>query len=44
MMIAASVHCFMAQDYPTPEMKALGMLCGGGWPWLDPCREEFRRT
>ncbi|KAI7836709.1 hypothetical protein COHA_009485 [Chlorella ohadii] len=32
------------EDYPTPAMKALGMLCGGGWPWLDPCREEFRRT
>ena len=31
------------QEYPTPAMRALGMLCACGWPWKDPCRAEFRR-
>lgn len=40
---AGSHPGFLVQDYPTPAMRALGMLCSGGWLWTDPCRTEFRR-
>jgi hypothetical protein len=35
---------YAPEDYPTPSMRAAGMVCGCSYFWTDPCRLEFRRV
>lgn len=44
-VLAALQATYAPADYPTPAMRALGMVCGCGSDlWRDPCRAEFRQA
>lgn len=35
---------YTPEEYPTPAMRAMGMVCGCSFFWQDPCRTEFRQA
>ena len=43
-MLAALRATFSPEGYPTPAMRAAGMLCGCSYGWTDPCRSEFKQA
>jgi hypothetical protein len=43
-ILAALRATFSPEGYPTPAMRAAGMLCGCSYGWTDPCRSEFKQA
>jgi hypothetical protein len=43
-IVAALKAPYSSAQYPTAAMRDLGMVCGCSFPWLDPCRIEFRKA
>jgi hypothetical protein len=43
-ILAALRATYSAEGYPTPAMRAAGMLCGCSYGWTDPCRSEFKQA
>jgi hypothetical protein len=35
---------FSPNDYPTDDMRAMGIVCGCGEYFENPCRAEFRKV